>query len=41
MIIKLSKEISPDAVNTGGNAVYIWTGLLIDLIYNYDITQII
>ena len=28
-------------VNTGGHAVDTWTGLLIDLIYNFDIANLI
>jgi len=30
---------SPDTINTGGHTVNTWTGLLIDLIYNFDITN--
>jgi hypothetical protein len=30
-----------DAENTGGHAVDTWTGLLIDLIYNFDIANLI
>ena len=37
----MNPEISPDVVNTEGHAVDAWTGLLIDLIYNFDIANII
>ena len=37
----MNQEISPDVVNTEGHAVDAWTGLLNDLIYNFDIANII
>ena len=41
MIINSYKKNSPDTVNIEGHAVDTLTGLLIDLIYNFDIPNLI